>query len=245
MNDPAFNLESSEETSLREEEAPPEFGLVDVIEAFTAMRHECRGQTRESRAAAESVRAAVETIQGLEAKLLACAAESSTDESRRLAELIADIDHQLTRSVSAAVQSETNRKRREESEADAVERYFEGMNAVARWLARPLLTFVLEQRRGRDQTAENPAIEGLNLLLARLRRMMQEHHIERIETLGRAFDAKTMNAIGTVDSRDHPSGHVAEQLSPCYRWHERLLRFADVRVTARGASEDDIGAGAE
>ena len=41
----------------------PEFGLVDVIEAFTAMRHEWRGQTREGRELAAAVAASTTQIQ--------------------------------------------------------------------------------------------------------------------------------------------------------------------------------------
>ena len=92
------------------------------------------------------------------------------------------------------------------------------MNAIARWLARPLLTFVMEQHQAGAQSTENPAIEGLNLVLARLRRTMKEQQIERLDSLGQAFDANMMNAIGTVESQDYPSGHVAEQLSPRSPW---------------------------
>jgi molecular chaperone GrpE len=61
---------------------------------------------------------------------------------------------------------------------------------------------------------------------------MNEHHIQRFDALGQAFDAETMNAIGTVESHEYPAGHVAEQLSPSYRWRENLLRFAEVRVVS-------------
>lgn len=197
------------------------------------MRHEWRGQTKESRELAEQIQAAAANLQELEAKLLARAVDGGPEESqepKKLARLIADTDHQLARAVAALEQSERNRQIREEADAKAVQRYFEGMSAVARWFARPLLTFISEQRQAQEQTTENPAIEGLNLLHARLRRAMKEHHIERLDAEGRAFDANTMNAIGTVDSEEYPSGHVAEQLSPGYRWRGQLLRFADVRV---------------
>lgn len=235
MTNSAVNLNSSDEAPLRDHsqqnDAPPQFGVVDIVEAFTAMRHEWRGQTKESRALADNVARAVANLQELEAKLLARAAEGSTDESRRLANLIADIDHQFSRAVTAASQAETNRSLREETDRKTIERYYEGMSAVARWFARPLMDFIVET--GQIQEAsENPTIVGLSLVLARLRRMMKEHHIERIETEGRAFDANTMHAIETVDSKQYPSGHVAEQISPCYRWHGQILRFADVRVSA-------------
>jgi molecular chaperone GrpE len=61
---------------------------------------------------------------------------------------------------------------------------------------------------------------------------MQDCKIERVETLGQPFDGHTMNAIGTLETTDQPPGCVAEQLSPGYVWEGRLLRFADVRVSA-------------
>ena len=56
------DLTQQADPSAASDEDVPAFGLVDVIEAFTAMRHEYRGQTREGRELAESVRSAVERI---------------------------------------------------------------------------------------------------------------------------------------------------------------------------------------
>lgn len=231
MNDYVSNSESSPEYLARDE-TPPEFGLIDIIEAFTAMRHEWRGQTKASRAVAETVQVAAESIQELEAKLLARIDNGSTDESRRLAELIADTDNQLTRAVAAASRRETNRRQRDAAESKATQDYFDGMNTMARWFARPLLMFVTEQRKAREQTSQDTAVEGLNIVLAHLRHLMKERQIQRLDALGQAFDPETMNAIGTVVSEQYPSGHVAEQLSPSYRWRGSMLRFADVRVAS-------------
>lgn len=236
MNDSASNGESSREPSPWEnalsDAAPPQFGIVDMVEAFTAMRHEWRGHTKESRALAEQIQAAVANLKSLEAKLLAVA-DSRPEEpspSKPLAQLIAETDHQLSRAATALAHWETTRSLRETADARAIERYFAGMSAISRWFARPLLTFIAEQRPVQEATAQDPAVEGLNLVLARLRRAMSEHRIERFDTLGQPFDATTMHAIGTIDSQDCPSGYVAEQLSPAYRWQGQILRFADVRV---------------
>jgi molecular chaperone GrpE len=141
-----------------------------------------------------------------------------------------DTDHQLSRAASALEQWEASRRLREAADVKSVQQYFAGMSAVARWFARPLLTFIAELRPLPAQAAQDPAIEGLNLVLARLRRAMYENQIERLDTLGQPFDGHTMHAIGTVAAPDCPSGHVAEQLSPAYRWQGQVLRFADVRV---------------
>jgi molecular chaperone GrpE len=75
------------------------------------------------------------------------------------------------------------------------------------------------------------------MVLARLRHAMREQGIERLEVMGQPFDADTMHAIGTTASTEFPAGCVAEQLSPAYRWHGQLLRFADVRVADHTAQD--------
>lgn len=119
---------------------------------------------------------------------------------------------------------------REAAEAQAVEHCITTMNAVARWFARPLLMLLAGQQSTRGPCMEGPALVGLNMVLTRHRRLMHEHDIHRLDVLGQPFDASTMHAIGTVASHEYPPGHVAEQLSPAYRWQGQLIRFADVRV---------------
>ena len=106
------------------------------------------------------------------------------------------------------------------------------MSGLARWFARPLLTLLAYHRPAREPVKDDPALEGLNMVLARLRRMMREQSIERLDVQGEPFDAETMHAIGSVAATDCPSGHVAEQMTPAYRWRGKLLRFADVRVAS-------------
>jgi molecular chaperone GrpE len=210
----------------------PQFGAIDIVEAFTAMRHEWRGQTKESRALVDQIEAAVSRFESLETSLLARAADDRSDDSattRQLASHLVDADHQLSRAIAAIAQLEANRRQRYDADEQAIGLYFAGMSALGRWFARPLLKFIATQRPI-GTTAEDPAIEGLNLVLARLRRALADHGIERIDTEHEPFDAETMRAIGTVAATDCPPGHVAEQLTPGYRWRERMLRYADVRV---------------
>lgn len=229
MSDSANNFSASSER-LDEGEPPPQFGLLDVIEAFTAMRHECRGQAKESRTLVESVRAAVSSIEELDTKLTS---KPPSDEwARKLAELVAETDMQLTRAVEAVTRADANRREQAKSESTALKRRFESMNTIAKWFSRPLLAFVNEQHKQRRETTESTAVEALNLILVRLRQMMNECEIERVDVLGQMFEPETMNAIGTLASQDYASGHVADQIAPAYRWRGILLRYADVRVSS-------------
>ncbi len=225
--------QTSEPQAVEPQAVEPQFGAVDIVEAFTAMRHEWRGQTRESRDLAGQIQAAVVMLQDLKTNQLEHATQNNNgtiEIARQLARVVAETDHQLTRALRAVEQTDTNRQLREKAEMHALQIHISNMKPLTRWLTRSLTNFLTEQQRAREQIVQNQAIEGLNLLLARLRISMKEHQIERIETEGQPFDANLMNAIGTMQTTDFPSGHVAEQLSPCYRWQGEVISFANVRV---------------
>lgn len=235
MNDIGWNHDRAEDSAAQpadHEEVAPRFGLVDVVEAFTAMRHEWRGQTKESRALAASLDEAVTRIQQLEENLLARAAPASDAEIRPFVEALTEAEHQIARAVVAVDQAEATRLEQVRLAAEATEIYYRGMNPLARWFARGLMAFVTRQYKMSVESGGSSASEGLGLLLDRLRRKMNQLHIERIDTLGQPFDPHTMNAIGTAQSAEYPPGHVAEQLSPGYRWRGEVLQFAAVRVAA-------------
>jgi len=223
----------------------PQFGLLEMVAAFTAMRHEWRGQTKESRALVEQVESAVQAIQRLEGQIstqLAAqlAAQSAapeddpsemSDQAKQFVLRLADTDHQLTRAITAVGQAEQHRQQIRQSQWRDFEREFASMNRLARRWAGGLLELARQQHHASDQPVADPTTEGLNLVLARLRRTLVEFGVERVDTLGMPFDANTMNAIGTVTTSDFPPGHVAEQLAPAYLWQGSCLRFADVRVS--------------
>lgn len=237
MNDSMFFPPIPDSTPLADEpsaEKIPQFGALDIVEAFTAMRHEYRGQTKESRALAEQLEQAVASIQAWEAKRLAATADKqSAPDARQLALLVVETDHQLSRAVTAIAQWEEQRRERTEASQRAVQEQITALGSLGRWFARPLIALLEGQRTAQTPAGENPALEGLNMVLSRLRRTMRDHGIERLDVQGQPFDAETMHAIGTVASSAHPPGSVAEQLSPTYRWQGQVLRFADVRVAAQ------------
>lgn len=211
----------------------PQFGAVDIVEAFTAMRHEWRGQTKESRAVAELIQNAASQLESLESRLLASIADNRPDDSseaRKLVQIVVETDHQFSRAVTALIQWQANQRQREEVEARTVEQHIARMNWVARWFARPLVDHMTARHAVQRAIGEDPAIEGLNMVLARLRRTMHEQRIERLDMDGQPFNADTMHAIGTIESADCPAGHVVEQLSPAYRWRGDLIQFATVRL---------------
>lgn len=217
-------------------------GALDIVEAFTALRQELKLQVRSGR---ETQQAFSEGLQRLEQRLEqrlaavqnspATAATTPSSESRKLAEAIADIDENLQRAVESLSKSLPATKAPPTWLAS-----FDAAVAGAPWLARTFgsslfsnLRKIFEQAELETRAPEksqSTTIQGFELLMARVRRQMQQAEIERIDVLGKPFDAEIMNAIDMIDASSVPQAHVAEQLRPAYRWHGNLLRYADVRL---------------
>ncbi len=216
------------------EATEPLFGLIDVVESFTAMRHEWRTQTRENRELATAIQQATERLLELETNVAGLVAPTpETDDwakARALAEAIIEIDVHLSRAVEAVVNSQ-----RAESVPDhlteSVRNDFGRRFLLTRWFCRRFFRTVLDLIAvDRQALVSEATMEGLTMVVTRIRRIMNDVEIERLETLGSPFDGATMHAIASIDCEQQPSGHVAEQLSAAYFWREELIRYADVHV---------------
>ncbi|MEZ6128777.1 MAG: nucleotide exchange factor GrpE [Planctomycetaceae bacterium] len=230
------NDQLDDDDCCEDEEDIPEFGLVDVIEAFTAMRHEWRNQTREGRELSEAVVASTQQIRELEQRLAAHLAVATSDDlSSNLVNLIIDIDTHLSRAVDACQKHDAARQRQQAETVAAVRDTFARSNFMVRWFSRGIQEQVLHILNGGDHLTPEPqpdaSTEGLLLVVSRLQRLMAERRITRVPTVGQPFDGETMNAVSAVESKQHSAGHVVEELSPGYFWRGQRLKFADVRVS--------------
>lgn len=73
---------------------------------------------------------------------------------------------------------------------------------------------------------------GIELTLRDLQRTLEKHGVERIEALGEPFDPDLHEAIAAVPHPTLPPGTVMRVELPGYRIDGRLLRPAQVMVTA-------------
>jgi molecular chaperone GrpE len=88
--------------------------------------------------------------------------------------------------------------------------------------------------------AENsPLLEGITQVHNQFRRSLVDLGIrEIVANVGEPFDPNLHEAVGRVESAEHPEGHVVEQLQPGYKLADRLLRPARV-VVSKGLSVAD------
>jgi molecular chaperone GrpE len=93
--------------------------------------------------------------------------------------------------------------------------------------------------------AENsPLLEGITQVHSQFRRTLAELGLKEIvANTGHPFDPNLHEAVGQVESGEHPEGHVVEQLQRGYKLADRLLRPARVVVSKGSPQEDSGGAG--
>ena len=230
--------------------APPEsaeqVGLVQLVEAFTALRQDVKLQTKTARqvseqaaSATEALRQATERFDALSQRMASRQAEATETQrlARPLAKALAEMDEAVAR-----VGLELARARQrviEHAGTHLADRLGETLDQHQprwlRWLTgpaqrRPLRQACAEQAERTLGPLLQSLEQGYELMQQRLESTLQQQGIRRVPCVGRQADPQTMCVIGTIASTEHAHGQVIEEVRPGYFWGEQVLRTAEVRA---------------
>jgi molecular chaperone GrpE len=75
--------------------------------------------------------------------------------------------------------------------------------------------------------------KGVELGVRKLEEVMATHGLEPIDSVGAAFDPRFHEAIGHVESEEHPEDTVVSELRRGYRIRDRVVRPSLVKVARR------------
>jgi molecular chaperone GrpE len=227
-----------EEVDAGEPCAARPLGLVQLVEAFTALRHEVKLQTKSARAAGErteqalaATQAAVELLRGAGAK----EAEAARAAGKPLVESLMELDEALVRGRAVI---DAARRRMLDDLAGRVGQQLDALllrlPAWRRWLCgawcRGAREILLERAALAHRDTFDSLLEGYDLILARLQRAMKKADLYRIPCLGKPADPNLMTVVEVVDDPLRPPGLVTDELRPGYYWKDKVLRFAEVRA---------------
>lgn len=231
----AFDLDDAPAPDL------PTVGLIELIEAFTALRHETKLQTKGSRGLEDSVQSA---LHGLNSAIRQFESVQSREEeaaaraTKPFAEALANLDEALSRGADAISASHRQTARAIPQQLRAsLDRRFQAQSSWRQWLSRQWHATVLEICEAEvasalDETAAR-VMEGYELIQARLQRVMQEHHVARIECIGLPLDPARMTVVELLDDPTVEPETVLEEIRPGYTHQGRVIRFAEVRVARK------------
>ncbi len=230
---------ASTATATHRAEAGADFGLIRLVEEFTALRHELKLQTKSTRGLIEQSEA---TTAGLRQAIDAFRSVEPREEraawsaGKPIAEALADLDEALARG-RREIERISRRLGEDSTNAllDAVDDRFRRMSWLRRMLAADYHRQVQNIARGGEWQRLDlleAIIEGYGLIQARLARVMAAERIARIECLGRPVDPEQMVVLEVIDDPDRQPGTVLKELRTGYTWRGRLLRYAEVQAAS-------------
>lgn len=128
----------------------------------------------------------------------------------------------------AELENFKRRMQREKSEA---------LRFASEGLVRDLLPVLdnLERAIAHAESGGNgqPLVEGVRMVLKSATDVLERYGVTRVDAVGEAFDPARHEAIAQVPDPEREPNQVVEQLLPGYALHDRLLRPAQVTVSAK------------
>jgi molecular chaperone GrpE len=155
--------------------------------------------------------------------------ENAIDRDAELVRLQVELAEANDRTIRAHAELENFRKRVYREMQD--ERKYASMP-----LLRGLLPVVDNLQRAIRSAEQNPDVQGLlegvQLVSQQLDAVFQQHHCTVIDAKGKLFDPHLHEAVAQLPNRDVPQGGVIEVTLAGYVLHDRVVRAAQVLVSA-------------
>ena len=85
-----------------------------------------------------------------------------------------------------------------------------------------------------DGTAEQLR-SGVELILKQMEEALRGLNVQAVETVGRPFDPRIHEALGSIETSEFPDHQVLEEIRRGYKIREKLLRPALVRIASNTA----------
>jgi len=160
-----------------------------------------------------------------------------------LREKAAKADENLDRFLRAAAELENYKKRVLREKEDLARATREQVVAALLPVFDDLERAIAHTEKPVEGTAQQPndaLLDGLRQIHSRFRSVLTEFGLEEVVAhAGHTFDPNLHEAIGHVESAEHPEGVIIEQLQRGYNLSKRLLRPARVVVSKGSPAEAD------
>jgi molecular chaperone GrpE len=76
---------------------------------------------------------------------------------------------------------------------------------------------------------------GVELILKQMEDALRALRVEAVESVGTQFDPRIHEALGSIETAEHPDHEVLEEIRRGYRLRDKLLRPALVRIASNPA----------
>jgi molecular chaperone GrpE len=94
---------------------------------------------------------------------------------------------------------------------------------------------IMSSENAKDNPKEACVLEGVEMTLTEIQKVLEKFHVASFEALGKPFDPVFHEAVMQQESKDYPENSIIAVLQKGYMIHDRLLRPAMV-VVSKGRS---------
>jgi molecular chaperone GrpE len=152
-------------------------------------------------------------------------AESAPDE---ISKLLADKQELMNTLVRRQADFENYRKRVERERQQDRHR---GVELLVEHIL-PVLDAFDRALAGENDSATSEYRKGFELIRRQLWEALAKQGLSRIESVGQEFNPHFHHAIESVETSEHSDGTVLGEMQSGYKFHDRVLRPAMVRVAS-------------
>jgi len=80
---------------------------------------------------------------------------------------------------------------------------------------------------------------GVGLIVKQMDEALRSLNVQPVPTIGEPFDPRVHEALGSIDTVEHPDHQVLEEVRRGYKLRDKLLRPALVRIAANAAQKSE------
>ncbi|HET7467483.1 MAG TPA: nucleotide exchange factor GrpE [Candidatus Dormibacteraeota bacterium] len=162
----------------------------------------------------------------LEARIAQQQAAAKTAEHDKLEAELAEARQKYLR---LAADFENFKKRTRQDQLDTIQHA--SSELIGRLL--PVLDDLRSALEHQPEGVDEAWAKGIELSVRKLEEVMSTHGLEPIASVGSRFDPRYHEAIGHVESDEHPEDTVVSELRRGYRIRDRVVRPSLVRVSRK------------
>jgi molecular chaperone GrpE len=80
---------------------------------------------------------------------------------------------------------------------------------------------------------------GVQLIVKQMEEALRGLNVQPVETIGAQFDPRIHEALGSIETLEHPDHQVLEEIRRGYKLRDKLLRPALVRIASNSAQKSE------
>jgi len=92
-------------------------------------------------------------------------------------------------------------------------------------------------KSGRSADSADVVIQGVEMTLGKLKKVLENEGVSQIECLGKTFDPSKHNAVAKIEKDDANECTVVEEIRKGYVMKEKVIRPSIVKVTVKPSSK--------